>query len=167
MTRITILKGLAICSSILLAGGFVAYRQKQAASPENGEVEMMPSSKSRQVVFPSSKNIDAVLSNPNQADSSGTQVIPADPEEKEKVLLPSSKHIEMPIFKRSAKPAEDQPPEKKVDPTLLPNSKGLTPGMGPGGNDMPINRDTIERLLGERKKPEDEKSKEAVPEEEP
>jgi hypothetical protein len=101
MNRTSILKGLAICSSVLLAGGFVAYRQRQAADPSNHEVPMMPSSKSRQVASPSFEFSEETPENPE-------------------VFLPSSKRIEMP-----EKPAEDPSTEKKKNPTLLPSSKNI------------------------------------------
>lgn len=134
MKRTTILKGLAICSSVVLAGGFVVYRQKQAPDTRNEEEPIMPSSKSRPVILPSSKNIDVIFSNlggPGSAESGET---PANSEsfhpseegkekEAEKVLLPSSKHIEMPVFKLPVKPAGDPPPENSKGKTLLPSSK--------------------------------------------
>lgn len=142
MTRMTLVKGLALCSSILLAGGFVAYRQKQASAPAKSETPTMPGSKSpgATTVFPSSKSIDVILSNPNQQKTSGDFGTPTDPQEAGKVLLPSSKHIEMPVFKRRVEPSrqsesrtgedvtapsagEEKPAESSEGKTLLPSSK--------------------------------------------
>ncbi len=144
MKLANVAKILAICSSVTLAGCFVAYRQNHAK--DTGEPPMMPGSKnpSRMTVFPSSKNMDAVLSpagrgKPTGREGSdfvsplnGTSVdgIPADPPKKseEQHLLPGSKSIGMPVFRRRRDPdvpvtrdtvdgiSNDQrPQEKKPD----------------------------------------------------
>lgn len=142
MNRTTILKGMAICSSILLAGCFVAYRQKQASAPAaEDEPIVMPGSKSPGSgrLLPGSKNIDAIFA-PGQSGSSNNGPIPADPEEfealrksrskeAEKVLLPSSKNIDAILRNPSqqkpspvpAKPGSSR--ESGDGKTLLPSSK--------------------------------------------
>ena len=135
MNRTTILKGLAICSSIALAGGFVVYRQKQAADPRKEEEPILQGSRSK-VILPSSKNIDAILANPGQQRTSEVFILPADPDSPDmktappekpetKTLLPSSKSIDYillnPSRQNTSPPAVN--PKEPEGKAPLPSSK--------------------------------------------
>jgi hypothetical protein len=87
-------KSLVVASSLLLGCGYVGYRHQEQAKDPAGDRAVLPGSKNpnRVTVLPSSKNIDAVLNDPNRR-TSGDFTLPDAPAEKpaERALLPSSK----------------------------------------------------------------------------
>ena len=149
MTRNAIGKGLALCSSLLLAGCFVAYRQNQAGKTD--EPAVMPGSKNpvRGLArFPMAED-DFVSPEPGKPASTSKPEV-------QKTVFPSSKSIDAIL-----RPA-DLPKEPKASPerALLPGSKAMSSG------DAPINRNDIDEILNGRRKSA-EQTKEPEPASEP
>ena len=87
-------KSLVVASSLLLGCGYVGYRHQEQAKDPAGDRAVLPGSKNpnRVTVLPSSKNIDAVLNDPNRR-TSADFISPEAPAGKpaERALLPGSK----------------------------------------------------------------------------
>lgn len=96
MNRATIAKVFAICSSVVIGGCFVAYRQSQSKVPDQSRSKSASEIDNVTTVFPSSKNLNVVLGNPIEADN-GSEVdswtLPdiSDPAKPRRTVLPSSK----------------------------------------------------------------------------
>ena len=147
MTRNAIGKGLAICSSVLLAGCFVAYRQNQAKEPD--VPAMLPGSKSSQL---STHEFEYAPESDFMPQLESPTAHPV-----RKTVLPSSKSIDAILRPRDW--SEPLPPSSGRN--MLPGSKSLVIP-----NDGPVNRNSIDAILnGERKSTE--KTKEPQPESEP
>lgn len=145
MTRNAIGKGLALCSSLLLAGCFVAYRQNQAGKPHKPAV--MPGSKNPGSLVDWPKTGQQGTEESRQgSDFVRPQLKTATGSPNGKTVFPSSKSIDAIL-----RPG-DLPPPSKILPerALLPGSKALSSG------DAPINRNDVDKILNGRRKSAEE-----------